>query len=227
MSSLEFARRKKPESVKLIRQLVCFLFLQNDKQLMIERFLEPAVPQEFIKATVQKQYRTFYRYIGEICSCLEDDIFSDLEEDEDWGIEDLEIEDWDVFYLNGIFYRGYDFAVIDRRKADPFVDLKSYSEANQVRYIRSIEPSSAHQNRLMRTMILSQAIVSRLKKESKYEFSSVCYFQTVFWPKFKSDLKDMYVDEFGLEPRTVQRDMYAVFSAASQYLEMSEFRNRK
>lgn len=210
MSSLEFARRKKPESAKLIRQLLCFLYLQNDKQFSIERFLESEMPQTSVKAAVRSQYRTFFRYIGEILSCLEGD----------YG------DDWDIFYSEGVFYRGYDFS-IKKRKTNPLRNLESYTNSGIVRCIRPIEPSPVHRNRLARTMKLAQEIIEDVARDNKYDDPSVYFFQTIFLPKFKSCLRDDYAEEFGLKPRTVQRDMHAIFSAVSKYFEMNEFCNRK
>ena len=202
MSSLKFERKEKPESAKLIRQLVCYLLLKNQNQLRIKSFLGYDTPPESVDTVVHKQYRTFFRYIGEILSCIS------IEYDNNDEFEDQ----WITAYSRGSFYSGWDTIL----QATPIYPNNSNT-------ITPIQPSPAHRERLIRTMSLAQEIVENVVDKNEDDYPPVQFFQSIFWPEYKSYYRKTYSNGFGLKPRTVQRDMYAVFSAVTQYFEMSYF----
>lgn len=202
MSYLKFDRKDKLESYKLIRQLVCYLFLENQHQLCIEHFLDPNLPSDSRKSAILKQYRTFFRYICEILYCLGDKYdFADT---------------WYTFYSAGSFYRGYD-TMIQIRKYWPSGDKQ----------INPIKPSNVHECRLIRTMVLAQTMVERaiveVKNDDQLDYPSLHFFQSVVWPKHRVQFgKDYSEANPNLSSRTVQRDMRAVYSAVAKYFEMGE-----
>lgn len=81
----------RPNSFKLIRQLVCFLFLKYQREVCIDTILKYEKEKWKEKFNdIPESYRTFYRYIGEIVYCANYNI-------------DEEAHKWIVFYKDKTF----------------------------------------------------------------------------------------------------------------------------
>ena len=192
---------RKPDSFKLIRQLKCYLYLVFQRQVYVDAILKSEESMKKEHPQLPESLRTFYRYIGEILYCVND------------GIRDKD-DAWIVYYSHGSFYRkDENFRDVSGNSVDIDFYLSWIDRQKHASCIQPIEASKAHRERLERTMFLSEQIVS--------EYDDIESPLTHFlfdWPTKKEEIKEYCDTNWGLDPRTIQRDIGVIYEVITSYL---------
>lgn len=188
---------RKPDSFKLIRQLKCYLYLVFQRQVYVDAILKSEESMKKEHPQLPESLRTFYRYIGEILYCVNDCI-----RDKD--------DEWIVYYSHGSFYRK-DENFGDRVNNDTYrtwIDWQKHASC-----IQPIEPSKAHRERLERTMFLAEQIVS------EYDDMKSPLTHFLFnWTMKKEEINEYCDTNWGLDHRTIQRDIGVIYEVITSYL---------
>ena len=192
---------RKPDSFKLIRQLKCYLYLLFQRQVDINAILKSEERMKEEHSRLPESLRTFYRYIGEIMYCVNDCI-----QDKD--------DQWVVYYSQGSFYRkDENFRDVSGSHSNINFYLSWIDRQQHASCIQPIAPSKGHRERLDRMMFLTRQIVS------EYNNMDLPLSHFLFdWPTNKEKIKEYYDSSWGLNPRTVQRDIGVVYEVITSYL---------
>lgn len=192
---------RKPNSFKLIRQLKCFLYLQYQRQVRIDTILKSEEVGKKEHHQIPKSLRTFYRYIGEIVYCANENIRD-------------EACKWIVYYSRNSFIRINEDSS-DIAQALPYhIWIEVQKRASCV---QPVEPSKTHYDRLSRTILLTEGIMSSVLSECEYNESPLERFLTC-WPMEKEKLKEYYDQNLGFDSRTFQRDIGVIYDVITFYL---------
>lgn len=188
---------RKPDSFKLIRQLKCYLYLNFQMQVHINAILESEKGIKEKHPQIPESLRTFHRYIGEIVYCVND------------GIRDKD-DEWIVYYSQGSFYRKDDNLGAGRK----FNSYRAWINWQEhASHIQPIAPSNGHGKRLERTMFLAERIVSEYDNME----SPLTHF-LFDWPMKRDEIKEYCDTDWGLDPRTIQRDTGVIYEVITSYL---------
>lgn len=212
-----------PVQDKLVRELVCYLYLQFQKAVPLKELTEPDETGKVTSEMVDSGRRSYGRYIREILACIAPS-------------KEALAGDWYVFYYRSTFYRGdidsvsgrygigNTYALTIAKQILP-LDLPWYGYGESA--LKADWGSIWNRmKRLERTMWLANKIVRDMEREGIGNSSraNLQHFQITFWPRKKDEYSNALYQyckqtKCRRETRTVQRDVKAVYNAVIRYYE--------